>query len=187
VFSLIKRIAIVAALGAALSGCVVVHTTKQELLYSPEYIAWAAVNGSYPVEINGNPLGSSALADEKLLSAMTMPHWIIPRNFHQIPTADRGTGHRLVLVFNPVSPFTSGDSLCEQANPETTRPGTVMKIFGALCSADDNVTRATAEAEVQPGLHDPRFIELLNYLLTATLPERNMDYDSTDCQAPPCG
>ena len=185
-FSGIKQIGIVVALSIALGGCLIVHTVNQEQLYSTQYVSWAAYKGSYPVEINGNPLGSSTLADEKLLSAMQMPHWIAPRNFHLMPHADRGTGHRLVLVFNPASPYTSGESICASAYTRTSAPGTRMKIIGALCSGKDNVSRATAEGDVQPGLRDQNFVGLLNSLLAGTMPARNKNHDSTDCRIPPC-
>jgi hypothetical protein len=176
-----------ATLALVLSGCVIVHTTKQELLYTPEYVTYASDNGSIPVEIYGNPLGDSQLASEKLLNAINIPHWIAPRKMHPVVANKRGTGHRLVLVFNPASAIASGDSICANPDTPTRKPGDHMLALAALCSLDDNVTRATAEGDVQPGLQDPRFLELLNNLIMEVMPSRNYDHDTTDCQAAPCG
>ena len=185
--STLKRLAFVTATGLLLSACVLIHTTKQEILYSPEFVAYIGQDGSLPVEISGNPLGNSDMANKKLLDAILLPHWIIPRRLVPVAPVDRGKSYRLVLVFNPASPIASGDSICADPQTKTRAPGPKMKVLAALCSSDDNVTRATAEGETAAGLNDPRFIDLLNDLIRATLPQRNEELGTTDCQASPCG
>jgi hypothetical protein len=185
-FSTIKRIGFITGLSLFLASCVTIHTVKHELLYSPEYIAWAAQDGSLPVEITGNPLGVTMQAGDRLLAAIEMPAWIGPRKFHQIAPADRGEGHRLVLVFNPVSNITSGNSLCKNSAVETTEPGPRTKIIAALCSARSNVSRATAEADIQPDLNNPEFLEMVNSLLRAAMPFRNPEHETSECQKIPC-
>ncbi|MBT3790482.1 MAG: hypothetical protein HN725_13995 [Alphaproteobacteria bacterium] len=181
------RIGILTVLSLGLSGCLMVHTVKQELLYSPEYVSYVTQDGNLPVEISGNLLGNSTLAGDKLLATIEIPLWIAKRKLTLVAPSDRGQGPRLVLVFNPASPLTNGDTLCANSNPEIAAPGERTTIIAAFCHDNRNVTRATGEGDVQSGLHDPRFIELLNDLIEETLPIRNLDHDTTDCQASPCG
>jgi len=185
--SALGRIGILTVLSLGLSGCLMVHTVKQEMLYSPEYVGYVTRDGNFPVEISGNPLGNSTLAGEKLLAAIEIPQWIASRKLKLVATPDRGQGPRMVLVFNPANLLTNGDTLCANSNPEIAAPGDRTRIIAAFCHDDRNVTRATGEGDVQSGLHDPRFIELLNDLIEETLPIRNRDHDTTDCQAAPCG
>ncbi|MBT3701306.1 MAG: hypothetical protein HOE62_03375 [Alphaproteobacteria bacterium] len=185
--STIKSIAVITGLSLGLAGCLMVHTVKQELLYSPEYVNYASTDGILPLEISGNPLGKSQLAGQKLMDALQIPNWISAQNLRQLPPDERGQGHRLVMVFNPSNILTDGDTLCADPAPKTNKPGSHMKIIAALCHGSRNVTRATAEGDVTASLQDPLFIQLLNYLMTEIMPIKNSDHDTTDCQASPCG
>jgi len=190
-FAIIKSYAkitgIAAALSIGLSGCLMVHSSKQELLYSPEYVNYASTGGVLPIELTGNPVGTSDLAAQKLVDNIQVPRWINVQKLRLIASADRGQGHRLVMVFNPTSVFTDGDSLCANAGPETSNSGPHLKIFAALCLGNKNVTRATAEGKVQASLQDPQFIQLLNSLINEVLPIKNSDHPTADCDASPCG
>ena len=185
--STIKSIAVIIGLSLGLGGCLMVHSTKQELLYSPEYVNYASTGGVLPIELTGNPIGPSDLAAQKLVDNLQVPRWINAQKLRLVAPADRGQGHRLVMVFNPTSVFTNGDSVCANSSTKTAKPGPHVKIFAALCRDDKNVTRATAEGDVSTSLQDPQFIQLLNSLMDEIMPIKNSDHDTTDCQASPCG
>jgi hypothetical protein len=175
-----------AALSIGLSGCLMVHSVKQELLYTPEYVNYSSKDGVLPIELTGNPIGPSDLAAQKLVDNLRIPRWINAQKLRLVAPADRGQGHRLVMVFNPTSIFTNGDSVCANSATNTAKSGPRVKIFAALCFGDQNITRATAEGDVSASLQDAQFIQLLNSLMDEVMPIKNSDHDTTDCTTSPC-
>ena len=81
-----------------LGGCVTVHTVDVDN-YDPVYVGYAAQAGAMPLEIVGNPFGSTDADNSLLVDALSMPAWHGTQKFRQSQrTDDKWSNTRVVLA-----------------------------------------------------------------------------------------
>ncbi len=98
-------LALAVALAACSTGIRTSSLPKQSALYSPEEVTYATRDGHLATVIHGNPFDiPKAASDDAVIASLRLPGGFPDTEFIPRPPQRKPTGHRLVLVFNPVPP-----------------------------------------------------------------------------------
>ena len=169
-----------------LGGCVTVHTVDVDN-YDPVYVGYAAQAGAMPLEIVGNPFGSTDADNSLLVDALSMPAWHGTQKFRQSQrTDDKWSNTRVVLFFDAADHLTAGKDLCEGVTGTTHREIDHINVRAAFCAGDKTVSSAIGTGVRPKSPDDIEFQSLMDTVFASMLPHENPNRGQ-DCQVADCG
>ena len=159
-------------------------------IYSPPEFYQASRDRDFRVDIQGDPFGiDQQRFDRTVTDAMQGRQFGPATHFTTTPGPSAFGGHRVVMVFNPATPFPN-DLLCTgQRFP--TRPdsaATGIMVQAAYCAGGTIVngigrgggpaTSLTGYLDRVEGQDDPAFAGLIGHLTTSLFPPHNPERDN---------
>ena len=132
----------------------------RSVFYGPHLVQYAARDGTMPVVIRGNPLGSTdEAAGAAVARLLRLPAWSAPTRFTPVREA---SGLYFMLVFDAARRITTGSAACADAGamPLATVAGETA-VLGVFCQANEALSAALAVGPTPRGANDPELRRLL--------------------------
>ena len=174
-------LALAVALAACSTGIRTSSLPKQSALYSPEEVTYATRDGHLATVIHGNPFDiPKAASDDAVIASLRLPGGFPDTEFIPRPPQRKPTGHRLVLVFNPVPPGPYGGNACRDlSNVPVAADKTQTRLTAAFCVSDRMASEIRSWGPpMEPG--GPVFRQFMDQTLASLLPQRNI-HDQPEC------
>ena len=145
--------------------------------YAPTSVWYATKDGLRTV-VHGNPFGvPQADTDAAVIANLRMPPWHQAGRFVPFSKDGKRRGYRLVLVFNPARPLSSGDACGDLSEIDVGPAGGMTRVRAAFCTRERPLSEIDAVVSAT-GPSDPEFKQLLADTIDQLLPSRN--FNNTD-------
>ncbi len=161
----VLKLLLAAAFAVAVAACAGtatrVGTSGISEFYSPSLASYVSRNGTFPMEVHGNPFGvPQAQSDAAIRGARAIPAWAGTGNF--VAHSEPGRGLRLVLVFGPTDAAVGSRRVCSDAGEiATARSETQTHVFAAFCRNNEWITYASIRVPALKGPDDPALNDLM--------------------------
>ncbi|MCF4164544.1 hypothetical protein L2U69_02635 [Zavarzinia compransoris] len=153
----------------ALTPMVITHEYLAEDFYRPGAINAAVVDGGVPTVVVGAPFPD--VGPEAALAPLKPPSSVAAD--HLSPAPEGAGGTRLVLLFHPARPASSGE-MCGPTPPLAALAGPAggegLSVQAILCRGSTQLSSALGRGPAPAGTGDPAYADMVQQLLLVVMP-----------------
>jgi hypothetical protein len=185
-----KAFATAAAAAVLVAGCAGIDRVTEDppsLIYSLQDFAAAGDGRDFRVDIQGNPFAVDQQSFDRAVTDAMQGHHFGPRtHFTTTPNDTSKPGYRVVMVFNPATPFPNS-VLCLGQRFPTLPPngGTPVHAQAAFCSGGVATSLSAYLGQAQ-GPDDPAFRRLVGDMTLSLFPPTNPERNNSCSGRPFC-